>query len=76
MGRDEDVDEVKEEGEDEGLSVKEGQRLCERLKKLCLHHSDADEAMMLALQQQLCKLHAHSCQLEFTSQSQVTLDKF
>jgi len=74
--QDEDVDEAEEEGEDEGLLAKDGQRLCEQLEKLCLHHSDADGVLTLALQQQLRKLRAHLHQLEFASQTQVTLDKF
>jgi len=74
--QDEDVNEADEEGEDEGLLAKDGQRLCEQLEKLCLHHSDADGVSTLALQQQLRKLRAHLRRLEFTSQTQVTLDKF
>ncbi|KAH9013972.1 hypothetical protein EDB85DRAFT_894205 [Lactarius pseudohatsudake] len=73
---DDEVQEAEEEGEDEGLSVKEGQRLCERLEKLCLHHSGADGVSTLALQQQLHKLQAHLCQLESASQTQATLDQF
>jgi hypothetical protein len=77
--RDDKMDEEmqeEEEGGDEGLSVKEGQRLCEQLKKLCLHYSDADGVSTLALQQQLRKLHAHLHRLEFASKTQVTLEKF
>jgi hypothetical protein len=62
--------------EDEGLSAKEGQRLCGQLEKLCLHYSDAEGVSVLALQQQLRKLCAHLRQLELASQTQVTLDKF
>ena len=65
-----------EDGGDEGLLAKEGQRLCKQLEKLCLQHSDAEGVLVLALQQQLCKLCAHLCQLELVSQIQVTLDKF
>ena len=80
--RDEEMDdEAQEEGEesgdeDEGLSAREGQRLCGQLEKLCLHYSDAEGVSALALQQQLRKLRAHLCQLELASQTQVTLDKF
>jgi hypothetical protein len=65
-----------EDGGDEGLLAKEGQKLCEQLEKLCLQYSDAEGVSMLALQQQLCKLRAHLHQLELASQIQVTLDKF
>ncbi|KAH9160083.1 hypothetical protein EDB89DRAFT_1915231 [Lactarius sanguifluus] len=73
---DDETQEVEEDGGDEGLSMKEGQRLCERLEKLCLHHSRADGVSMLALQQQLRKLRAHLRQLETASQTQATLDHF
>jgi hypothetical protein len=71
-----DAQDAEEESEDEGLSAKEGQRLCEQLEKHCLHHSDADGVSTLVLQQQLRKLRAHLRRLEFASQTQVTLDRF
>ena len=69
-------DDEEEEIGDDGLSAKEGQGLCEQLEKLCLHYSNAEGVSTLVLQQQLHKLCAHLRRLEFTSQTQVTLDKF
>ena len=56
---DDEAHEEEEDGGDEGLSAKEGQRLCEQLEKLCLQYSDAEGVSALALQQQLHKLCAH-----------------
>ena len=73
---DDEAHEEEEDGGDEGLSAKEGQRLCEQLEKLCLQYSDAEGVSALALQQQLHKLCAHLHQLELALQIQITLDKF